>query len=1633
MSEEGSSIGIELGDKVMIMGGILDRTIGVLYGFRPDRIIIQPVGVTDSIKRIPLTEDQVPEEELGIQEIKIIRKVVRPGFVSMVDMKAGYMAETFGPNSVPTGTFLVESVNYDDDSAVFKTETGELMPLDFHFMGIPEGVPFEVIRMRESPAVDPNQDEEDEKTEVQEKEKAQGEEEDQEDQDQEDDEDDFVIGNVVVLPKQKEVKQVGSAFRIVQDVFQRQDLLSQLIQSLSSDKQRDPLILQEIRRKVEMILFLRNKVVNYGKAGEPLGLKLTSVSTVAELLEETHVPLSRKVVPLTKVLYTPHIPKKEEIPFELEDGKIRVEYLSDIVKEAQVKQEEMEVEDEVPSIGLPKFFVAMEGYRSAVQRPYRYKEGKTPVSKDQEVFRNHAPYTKPVTAGVKMPKPSLGGAPALHNIPYSMARMVSPRITRFLKTDEPLKVVEAGDAPTSTNMLLFPRYTILDTDEGKVAHSVLREFGPIRSGFLSQDASLGMTTPELVSKILKDLGPPDEFPTANSILSFGVEGRISEHIELTTWLKEQSIFLQGTGDLYEKLSGYSLHHIELDLAQQEVVNEKVKQTYAALRIFLSEQQEKNKVLEANIQLNPQHLLSQEGETRLSAKVSKEPVLNDELDELRNKIGEPLADIGLNWFSYLYTENPDFLLSALGDQPSLVTKYRRQHLRDLYLTAIYNDFLVRKLHKNAGVLPTVNKCHHVKAVNSIYKTAASSTDTRDTAKMKKYIDVLEEYRGDTRENWIWCRVCKEHLICQHELLLIQEYLRPKEKDVLHKELILHFAGGQFAGKFICKECGKSIADLDFDTSVEFDDQGRPMMGRAVLEDKDENEMQRIQQILNGPTTGEEEFVEEKEDEEDDIEQAFEKNAEKILMYKSLKTIIDKIGIAVGLSHYKLMVEYLNEYLITIPTRGAYLELKKAEGNNKPQDYDVYKAIRYVCAVACVVLLFLQTSIPDFTNYYTYSCSGGIMGFPLEKEENEDGLECIAMLIGSVDEKEYPWNTSTLQKYKDHVKRRTIIKPFIKGLMKDYFLQVGSFQKLLKKKREYLKDLLGDVVAGGRRDIISKRFRPVPYMITDEDAAKAPVFSPTATHDKQATGWIMTAHGIAKKSPGTSTTTGLHSISSPGGFWNSQSLPTLSPKTTSMTRNTMFATKFKPTLKDELTGSVTEDDYYKLFMEVCYQGDNKGLPHELGIGLTCLQCGLSFEENPHLPTATDTNPSVQRQEDDAARAKKQAFLKAKGVEITKDTFIDLLTSAHRQLSFKNTPRPLIPNSNTIIYRLQSIPYPPFMNWKELLQSVQGALQQLSSPSEVQIATAAEPLVQKINDAEAFIRGRIPSSFDTIMSMVKQEPHECLESLRTYVLVPFQRWIGSTNVYENFRVLGTYKLSKDTVDDIKGYFEKNKRPIRVKGLGRHLQPLSDIKLEGLLLLKAKQFVKEISYTTMHVLPYIRAVMTLGGSHMVRYILRALIMGAIRDFMDPHNIPDTEEELNSTVNIQTLYIALAEAFDRFATSNRIPSEKEIRTRLEERVEAEKQKFIGEMDKMSPQRRKLELTMKNLGIGKWAVGGTAAIKKYNAERYEEERVERAQSGLVDYVTLSEAPVAEDMFGIVGGAEDVNDGYDHEQMAEEDY
>jgi hypothetical protein len=364
-----------------------------------------------------------------------------------------------------------------------------------------------------------------------------------------------------------------------------------------------------------------------------------------------------------------------------------------------------------------------------------------------------------------------------------------------------------------------------------------------------------------------------------------------------------------------------------------------------------------------------------------------------------------------------------------------------------------------------------------------------------------------------------------------------------------------------------------------------------------------------------------------------------------------------------------------------------------------------------------------------------------------------------------------------------------------------------------------------------------------------------------------------------------------------------------------------------------------------------------------------------------------------------------MEGQGVIITEGTFTDLLDAAHRSQSVVKTVKPEAPIPTFEVFE----GYVPLEGWSDMLLRLQVSLAELGPEvSALQIATASEDLVRAIGEKEAFIRERIgTAAFTALETFITKTPRECGHSLMTAFLVPFQRWCSGLDS-KTFNILDSYELSKQTKDDIIG-----------KGLANHIKSLGEPwQLKGLARAKVLVFIKELSGYCRHVFPSLREGLTPGGAMMVTYLLRAYVMGAVHRLLDPHDVPEEveEDEGQEGTGLRGLQRAFVQCLSRYSQGSRIPSDDEIRMDLEKRAEAEKQKFIKRLDKMSREQRKVELMNKALGIGEWAVGGTRAIREYGEERYEAERVEREEAGLVDY------PEA--------GAEE---GYDHNQQGEDEY
>jgi hypothetical protein len=345
--------------------------------------------------------------------------------------------------------------------------------------------------------------------------------------------------------------------------------------------------------------------------------------------------------------------------------------------------------------------------------------------------------------------------------------------------------------------------------------------------------------------------------------------------------------------------------------------------------------------------------------------------------------------------------------------------------------------------------------------------------------------------------------------------------------------------------------------------------------------------------------------------------------------------------------------------------------------------------------------------------------------------------------------------------------------------------------------------------------------------------------------------------------------------------------------------------------------------------------------------------------------------------------------------------------------------------------------------MLSVTQKALRELLAGgplTKIQIAEAAAGIVKAVADKEELIKERLGSqAYAYVESMLKRSPRECGESISTYLLIPYQRWLSGFNSGSLY-ILDSYELSSGTKDDILN-----------KGMGQHLQVIGGEELEGIALRKVRAFVADLSVACSHIFPTLRPLLTPGGKDMVQYIMRAYLMSAIHRFIDPHQIPSEsgQEEEGGVPNMKLLYKSLGQALTKYAVGSKVPTEEEIRTRLEQRAEEEKQVFINKLDKMGREEKRVELVLKGLGMGAWAAGGSKAIRKYDAERYEVERAERAAAGIMDYPggggggdqggQGQEEGRAVDMFGFnFGGEYDAagetgEGGYDHEQMAEDDY
>lgn len=1661
--EEPPSLDLELGDSIILEGGQLDGTRGRIYYLDPEHLRILPNGMTNRLIEIPVQEGAFPEE-LGLTNIYIDQKRATDKFVAQIGAQKDDIVDTFDLDGSPGPIFKVQEINEAEDTIMLVDQTGGVVRIDFVY-GIPLEQPFAVLRPRPPPtgfseegALVEGEDEE---------------------------EDPFA--NVEEPAAEPEPAVTGIVERASSEVFypdsiQRQDMLRDIFSGLSLQAQKNPKRQREIRKEVEQCMLLRNEVVAYTPAGNPVGQIPTSYQTIGELLDRADIPLARPVLDASRTLYCDLDPDDYN-PTEVPGAKVDIRYLyTNLLRENEFLETQLagSAEELLVPGALPKWFqswdifyknfmrswisdgeagdaVVFRGDKEFLRAPLT--DGLTevvdgfPFAFGNELAKKHVEETirktqeqmalledEPLGAeeveeeGVERPaaapkrpiNQTLVSAGSVGKTRLSLLKGLGPRSVR-VNPKEPPRRIESGDEGVIQNQILFP----LSTE---------RDLGLSRSGRLSKDILLSHKAPTPMSKILTNMGGVPTKATAGGLLSVGPGGNTEGNIGLDDWLKVQPLYIKGLGDALVEIKNLGMTQKELTTDQQNVLVDKIRQIHALLKEHIMKERDRTAQAISQLQRSNNTFLTEEALEEFFTIVQEEPILAERLDDLQKKI-PAYAKNDIAAFAGLAVELSDLLMTALAAQPALVARERNRRVRDQMLQALHNAMRNARKRELHGEEPEPIKCVHVTDLETIKKE--KDHDVRMQL-LARFLGRFKKYRKD---NWLYCSAAPEkgdhQLMCYHEELLLQEFLKPREKDTIHKELLLSFSGGVFQGHYMCKNCGQPIAELDFDRGMEFDENGNPLAGGGALgPTQEELEEEELKALLGGPIDAEEEIQ-------------FDSEL-RTLIYKVAKLILDKIGIAAEVNDYMRIIQRVEPEIQKQPSQEIYAKLVKAKAakGEKMLDYDIHISRVLVCATAAHTLIEIQARIPDYIPRYRLpGCRAGFSGFPIGDEKDKTGVEYLACAVAAIQRQENPWDRTGYLKMSD-TKRAEAIKGGILQMV-EAANKTAVVQILLSIKKAYLEKIYGSrqvsAFSGKLPEQIPPGFKPDPIIVTAEEAAEAPVVANAATPEEATRAWIQSAHRIArangiyvKETPFSESSCCSTPIMRPNAFWKEKEsqLPVLPPKLRPRGQvGSQTLMSFTPRRQARLLADPPEDLFYRVFLRVCFDGPRKGLPHEPGFSNKCIHCGFQFHENPYLMApkipldkslvkdwVTETSSGIE--------GGKSALSEQK-IRVDKSSFEDLLDATHMNYRVELPERSKPKAGKELLAYLGDITPEPFQGWKSLIAATFERVSRLPPKADtLSVADAYGPLSEFNTTVLGDFAQRLGGDFvRSLITLLEQSPSQIVETVRAYFLVPFQRLLMGFNSDSVMLQRGpAYRLPEDTRQDAN------------KGLQIHLAYLDPLKkLVGFVGTKSTTKRTDGMYAYVQikltrardalsiVLPIlqkeVRAALVPGAAGGLPHIVKAMILGILSDLINPNVYPEgvlprgAGGAVDSTARVPLKI--LETCLDRLQKEGLNFTEQQIRDMIEKRNEAEKVLYINRFQ-LPTREKRLALRIKNLGLNEWAIGGTKGIYALDKDVVEMERSQRVAMGLPDFAETmgGAAEYAAMVAEAYGGGPEGGGGYD---------
>ena len=1544
---------IELGDRIRIFGGKYDKTIGRVIYRTNNELHLIPDGMTNMIIEFNLDEDGF-DPETEVESVEILSKRKKNALVDILDLNVDQNLETFDINGNPVITYQIVKVIPEEDTIIVKTEdSDEEIPFHFGFRGVPKDLPFRVIRGRQPPEK-PIMPPLDKVTEVTEEAKESEDGEEGEEEEQEDFtylDDDLEAAPAEFSEGVEQLTDIPTSERTYSNQTQKSEAYADFLSLNSPALQKQPDTQRKVRVLTEIFFQLRASILRLSEDGTPKGVKSSSIQTLADILETRLVNISRPIVDIDKILFYDKNPddESEEKGLSSDSGILLEDFTHNILSSNDYLEKSIDMNGQ-------KFPSFLNSYLNRYSATWRSgPTHKVAFLRDEEAFRRSVPEQSEGENTLFGYNKYLPAAKDAYLSSDLISNNLSISLTRALKTVRTRShIVQIGDEAPVTGYVMFPL---------NYADSLTQS----RKESLAADIEAGLRKEYTMKEILQNTGDISDVPSVNNTFLVSVDGGTLGNISLREYIKAITLRAEGMGDVWNLQGLLGMRDREWTIDQQEIFKESIKTTHGQILDEIIRQRES---LAQMVSQPPavQGILMVPDGTQMIEKLGDEP----NLKELQNQIKEQMpgysgSDVAL--VALLLRHHGEYCIAQLADQPAALTKARMVHVRNKHNLTLENLQKVRLRKNFAGREPVPIHCAHVKSLQMIRKIADQNTRMALLAKF------LTMFQGVKKDNWVRCNVGDHNLLCVHELLQVYQYLRPGDVNALNKDIQLNFGGGQFQGYYICRNCGQPIQEIEYDTHIEFDDKGRPMMGRAEIVDKDAIQQEEIEELI-GPMG--------------DIEDApkFD-NETKKLIYSTTKELANRLFAPLEPNDYLKIVSRVYGLIQQIPSREVYIKAKKSMKSKTAvvdSDYDIYINQALVCSVGVQTLLAIQTHVPELILRGTPSGCRNLGGQPLEPESGTQGIDCVISVISSFQKDAAPWNLTQFQQERDDTRRQKLIKGIFEPILRAA-LQDPTILQGLSQKRDYRRKTLGAAGGQGRPDeTIPENFAPIPFDMKPEDFVEKVIVEDAASLQDRAELWIRQGNFLAKKYKlpmplvFSETSCCLSPLEHIDDFWNrpenKQSLPRFdkrsgipAPPKITRTEPTMIPSQIVRPLPD-----APESSYYQLFLKVCYDGEKKGHSHEFGLTHICIWCNLHLPNEVELLTPLQGLNAIEEQ----------------GIEVTKETFEDLLNETHRVNSFETRLLTQIPGPLDNWISLMAMDPEPAEGYKEAMAKTQSEIAKLPvDAKEVEVALALTDFSSLAGSLESKFKTRMPKSQYSIFDeIIEGGAGSVIRFLQSYCIVPLQQFI--TNQSPDLQIPKRWQLSFQHQSDVmnilanhRGYLAKFNKTITTPWLKSKIETF---------LAQARVIIDKLQT--------IRPLQIPGGSQTYGFFLKLCLFAPLGNFVDPNTLPITQEEAPDTqVEQQALFPAkfISDMTNRFKQEGFNLTPEQIRQLIAERNEIEKANIISKMNGMSRAGVDIEKIKIKLGIGEYAVGGTKAIYAYDKERYDIEREQRAQAGIIDF------------------------------------